>query len=77
MKSRELKFALCRFLACVVLGVLCPLSGDISGSQSTWCKTNACNDSTATRHSMYCCQIYNACIQQCGGACSPMKCFID
>jgi hypothetical protein len=78
MKSRKLKMAVCRFLACVVLGFFAlSLSGDVSGSQSTCCDQclQRFNNCDAPFH--VCCQIYNACIQQCGGACSPKNCILD
>jgi len=78
MESRKLKMLLCRFLACVVLGLFAlSLSGDASGSPSTCCEQCLQRFNNCDAHFQVCCRIYNACIQQCAGACTPMNCVID
>jgi hypothetical protein len=78
MKSRKLKMLICRFLACVVLGFFAlSLSGDVSGSQSACCKQCQQRFDNCDSPDFICCQIYNGCIQQCGGGCSPMNCDLE
>ncbi len=76
--SRRLIRVLCKFLACVVLVFSALyLSNNASGSQSTCCDQCVQRFNNCDAHFQICCRIYNACIQQCGGACAPMNCVID
>jgi hypothetical protein len=75
---RSLIRVLWKFLACVVLVFSALyLSNGASGAQSTCCDQCVQRFNNCDGHFVVCCEIYNACIQRCGGACAPKNCILD